>query len=537
MKGMVVAPHSIAVEEGVKALRRGGNAVDAALTTAFTQCVVGVGMCGIAGFGSMHVYMAGSGEEKIIDFHGKAGSKALPDIWEDLFIEENRSGYGITLRGGVNNYGYQSITVSGNIGAFHEASTRWGTMSWKELIEPAIPHAENGYPVSGEQWTRWQSPASWMQRSSRVTKACEEIYLKDGEPYTAGETLVLRDLAETLRAIADEGPDVFYTGRIGESIARDLEENDSLITKEDWETPKVVVSEPLGTEYRGHTVTTNPAPGGGITLIEELNILEGYDLSQYDWRGLGPSAAEHMHCVASAFKAAQQDRANLVGDPGHVDVPTEMLTSKEHAAQWRERIDAGERISIPRRGPAEGPSTTHLCVVDGEGNAVSMTHSLASISGVVTPGLGFLYNACMNCFDPIPGNPNSIAPGKSRLTGLSPSMVFKDGELVHVIGAPGGNRITGGVAQGIINLVDHGMSPVEAVYAPRIECQWLDIVDVSRRIPSYLCEELVKREHRVQKDPYDYEKYASVQVISIDRAKGKLRGGSDPRSSGIALSE
>lgn len=537
MKGMVVAPHSIAVEEGVKALRKGGNAVDAALTTAFTQCVVGVGMCGIAGFGSMHVYMADSGEEQIIDFHGKAGSKAKPDIWEDLFMTDNRSGYGITIEGGVNNMGYQSITVSGNIKAFHEAAIRYGTKSWKELIEPAIPHATDGYPVSGEQAIRWLSPASWMQRSSRVTQACEKIYLKDGTPYGAGETLVLKDLGETLMVIADEGPDVFYTGKLGERIAWDLEENDSLIIKEDWETPKVVVSEPLRTEYRDHTVTTNSAPGGGITLVEELNILECYDLSQYDWRGLGPSAAEHMHLVASAFKAAQQDRANLVGDPAYVNVPTERLTSKEHASQWRERIDAGERISIPRRGPKEESSTTHLCVVDSEGNAVSMTHSLASISGVVTPGLGFLYNSCMNCFDPVPGNPNSIASGKSRITGLSPSMIFKDGELLHVIGAPGGNRIIGGVAQGIINIIDHGMTPVEAVYAPRIECQWLDIVDVSRRIPSYLCDELSKKKHRVEKDLYDYEKYGLVQVISIDRESGKVKGGSDPRSSGIALSE
>ena len=213
MKGMVVAPHSIAVEEGVKALRRGGNAVDAALTTAFTQSVVGVGMCGIAGFGSMHVYMADSGEESIIDFHGKAGSKARPDMWEDLFIAENRSGYGITIQGGVNNMGYQSITVSGNIKAFHEVATRYGTKSWKELIKPAIPHAENGYPISGEQAIRWLSPASWMQRSSRVTRACEEIYLKDGAPYSAGETLVLRDLGETLRVIANEGVDVFTRGR------------------------------------------------------------------------------------------------------------------------------------------------------------------------------------------------------------------------------------------------------------------------------------------------------------------------------------
>jgi gamma-glutamyltranspeptidase/glutathione hydrolase len=270
MKGMVVAPHSLAVEEGVKALRKGGNAVDAALTTAFVQSVVGMDMGGFAGFGSMQIYMADSGVNKIIDFHGKAGSKALPDIWKDLFVTENRSGYGITLKGLVNNVGYKSITVSGNIRAYHEALTRYGTMSWRKIIDPAIPYAEKGYPVSGEQARRWRTPESWMQRSSTATKACEDIFLKRGEPYGAGEILIQTDKGKTLRVIAEEGPDVFYTGEIGEKIARDLEENDSLIVGKDWKTPKVKISDPLSTDYRGYKVTTNTAPGGGLTLIQEL---------------------------------------------------------------------------------------------------------------------------------------------------------------------------------------------------------------------------------------------------------------------------
>ncbi|UCH02118.1 MAG: gamma-glutamyltransferase [Candidatus Bathyarchaeota archaeon] len=536
MKGMVVAPHSIAVEEGVKILRRGGNAVDAALTTAFVQCVVGVRNCGIAGFGSLHVYIADSGEEKIIDFHGKAGSKAKPDIWEDIFIMENRSGYGITLKGNVNDRGYQSIAVSGTIKAFHEAMLRYGTMNWKELIEPAIPYAKKGYPVSGEQAIQWMFRGP-REMKFNLTKAAEEIYLKEGNLYSAGEILVQKDLGLTLDKIATHGPDVFYSGEIGEKIAQDLEEHNSLITIQDWKTPKVVISQPLTTEYRGYTISSNPAPGGGITLIEIFNILEGYPLNQYDWSGLGSSAIDHMHLVVSAFKAAQQDRVNFVGDPAFIDVPTKKLISKKHASKWRERINAGERISIPRRQGNEEASTTHISVVDSKGNSVSLTHSLSSGSGVVTPGLGFMYNSCMNCFDPIPGHPNSIAPGKSRITGIAPTLVFKDGELTIVIGAPGGNRIIGGIAQGIINIIDHRMSPVEAVSAPRIDCQWLDIVDVTRRIPSYLCDELMRTGHKVERSPFHYEFWPLVQAISINRASGKVRGGSDPRSGGIALSE
>jgi len=490
MKGMVVAPHSLAVEEGAKVLRNGGNAIDAAITTAFVQGVVGVGMCGIAGFGSMNIFMADSGENKILDFHGKAGSKTTPDMWEDLFITENRGGYGFTLKGAVNDIGYQSITASGTLKTFYTAMDRYGTMKWEEVIVPAIDYAEKGYPVSGEQAILWKFRLPLFGISMidkfKATPAAKKIFLTDGELYNVGDTLIQRDLGQTLRTIAKDGPEVFYTGKIGEKIVKDLEEHNSHITKEDWEQYEVTISDPLKTDYRGHTISSSPAPGAGITLLEIFNILEGYDLTQYDWVKLNPDAIEHLHLVAMTFKAAQADRVQYVGDPAFVNVPTDMLISKRHAAKWRDRIDAGETITIPRMAPNEEISTTHVSVIDNKGNAVSLTHSLSSISGVVTPGLGFLYNSCMNCFNPIPGHPNSIAPGKSRITGMSPTIVIdEDGDLIIVIGAPGGNKITGGVAQGIINILDHKMSPVEAVYAPRIDCQWFDTVDVSSWIPAF----------------------------------------------------
>ena len=541
MRGMVVAPHCLAVEEGVRVLRRGGNAVDAAVTVAFVQCVVGIGSCGIAGFGSLQVYLSESGEHKVIDFHGKAGSKVRPDMWEDLLIGENRTGYGYLLRGRVNDIGYQSITTPCTLKALHEALTRYGTLSLKEALAPAIRYAEEGFPFQGRMSMRWgfrMAPGmpTFAERL-RTTKAAEKIFLKEGRPYYPGEILVQRDLAETLRRIAEEGVEDFYSGEICDKMIRDLEEHGSFLTRRDIEKYEVTITEPLRTEYRGYTVWTNPAPGGGITLLEILNILEGYDLSQYDWRGMGPDAAEYLHLVASAFKAAQRDRAEYVGDPAFVEVPTERLISKEHAEGWRERIDAGERLTIPRWAPREDPSTTHLSVVDSRGNAVSLTHSLGASSGVVTPGLGFLYNNCMNCFNPIPGHPNSIAPGKSRISGISPTIVFKEEEPYLIIGAPGGNRIIGAVAQGILNVIDHGMTPVEAVYAPRIDCQWFDTVDVSRRIPSYLCKALEERGHRVVKSPFDYEPFAWVQALLVDREHGRVLGGSDPRGGGVALSE
>jgi len=540
MKGMVVAPHCEAVEEGVRILRRGGNAVDAAVTAAFVQCVVGLTSCGIAGFGSLHVYMSESGEHKIIDFHGRAGSKVRPDMWEGLLVAESRSGYGYQLKGRINDIGYQSITTPNTLKALHEALTRYGTMSLKEALAPAIQYAERGFSYPGTRTSATTLVAPGMPSPPdrlKTTRAAEEIFRKEGRPYSPGEILVERDLAETLKRVAEEGVEDFYSGEICDKMIRDLEEHGSFLTKKDLENYGVKITEPLCTEYRGYTISTNPAPGGGITVMEILNILEGYDLSQYDWRGLSHDAAEYLHLVASAFKAAQKDRAEFVGDPAFVDVPTARLTSKEHAGRWRERIDAGEKISIPRWTPREESSTTHMSVVDSRGNAVSLTHSLGESSGVVTPGLGFLYNNCMNCFNPIPGHPNSIAPGKSRSSGISPTIVFKEEEPFLIIGAPGGNRIIGAVAQGILNVLDHGMTPVEAVYAPRIDCQWFDTVDVSRRVPSYLCRALEEKGHKVVKSPSDYEPFARVQAILVDRERGRVLGGSDPRGGGVALSE
>ncbi len=538
---MVVCPHSIAVQEGVKVLKNGGNAVDAAITAAFVQCVVGVGMCGIAGFGSMHIYDADSSEDIILDFYGKAGSKSAPDMWEDLLIQENRSGYGYKLKGDVNDTGYKSITASGTIRAFNQALAKYGTIDWDEAIKPSIKYAESGYPVSGKQGFLWNilGPAFGLSIMDKLktTRAGEEIFLKNGKPFSVGETLIQKDLARTLRSIAKEGAEEFYTGETGRKITKDLEENDSLITTEDWENYETSFKAPLKADYRGYKISTNPAPGGGITLIEILNILEGYELGGFDWVGLGEDSIEYFNILASALKAAQSDRARYLGDPDFVDVPTDRLVSKKHAAMWRGRIASGESISIPRRPFREEKSTTHISVIDKNGNAVALTHSLASVSGVVTQGLGFIYNSCMNCFDPLPGNPNSIAPGKSRITGLSPTFVMDDDGPINIIGAPGGNSIHIGVVQGIINLIDHGMTPTEAVYAPRIDCQWFDTVDVSSRFPDYLCDALSKKGHKVIKAPLDYVPFPLVQMINVNRETQSTSGASDPRGGGVALSE
>lgn len=524
MKGMIVCPQIQAAEVGIKALKHGGNAVDAAVAAAFAQGVVDPTNCGIGGFGTLHIYMAQSGEEKIIDFQARAGSKVSPSMWKDLVLSQPRDGFGYLLKGKVNALGYTSVATPGTVMGLYEGLTRYGTMTWKETIRPAINLASDGYTV-----TSTFAPAL-------VTDEAKRIYTKNGAPYEAGDIIVNRDYAETLRRIASGGPEVFYRGEIGTRIVHDMETNGGFLTRSDLWDYEVKAYTPLTADYRGLTVASNGAPGGGIILLELLNILEGYDLAKYDWRGMGYEVAEYIQILAMAMRAAEKDRTEYVGDPDFVDVPTEMLISKRRAQEWRKRIDVGERIVVPKWVPEEPPCTTHLSVVDEKGNAASLTHTLASSSGVVTPGLGFLYNNAMINFDPVPGRPNSIAPGKSRLTQMAPTMVFRDGQPYIVLGAPGGGRILSALLQVITNIIDHGMTPFEAVAHPRVFCLHTDIVDVCARVPSYICEALKAKGNLVVRSLASYGAFALPQAIVIDREKNKVLGGSDPGGRGVALS-
>jgi len=478
MKGMVVCPQPEAAEVAIQILRHGGNAVDAAVATAFAQGIVDPLNCGIGGFGQMHTYISRTGEEKVIDFHGKAGSRVSLGMWEDLVLSEARDGFGYVLKGNVNALGYASIATPGTVMSLYEGLNRFGTMSWKEVIRPAINLADRGYIVPEEDAVSWTArPRSFAR--FLVTSEAKRIYTKNGSPYEAGDAIVNKDYAETLRQIASEGPETFYRGEIAERIADDIERNGGFITLRDLWDYKVKVYSPLSTDYRGYTIASNDAPGGGITLLELMNILEGYNLARHDWRGMGSDVSDYIHILAMAMRAAEKDRVEYVGDPDFVQVPTGLLISKERAGEWRRHIDSGEKIIVPKWVPKEPPSTTHVSVVDAEGNAVSLTHTLGSCSGVITYGLGFLYNNAMINFNPVPGKPNSIAPGKSRLTQMAPTILLKDGQPYIVVGAPGGGRIVSAIMQSVINIIDHEMTPFEAVAHPRVFCLHTDIIDVS----------------------------------------------------------
>jgi gamma-glutamyltranspeptidase/glutathione hydrolase len=519
---IIVAPQPQAAEIGLEVMRRGGNAVDAAVTCAFAQGVLDPQMCGIGGCGVMLIHSPERGDA-VLEFYSTAGSRAREDQWEHIFIREAADRYGYVLEGAVNDVGYQSVAVPGTVAGMHEALTRFGTISWEQAIAPAIPLARDGVPVSGYvhgYWTTDYGP-DMVPNAARIqaTPAAKALYTRNGELLAIGDLLVQSELAATMERLAKHGPDDFYRGEIAAEIVADFEANGGFITKEDLANYKVNVTEPLRGTYRTHSVVAAPPPAGGLTLIQMLNFLEGYDIRAHGW----PSS-EAARLLVEAMGWAVADRELHVADPRFIDVPTGALADKQYAARARDVVAAGATAH-------DRADTTHVCVVDDSGNAVSLTHTLGSASGVVTPGLGFGYNDYMNCFDPRPGRPNSVRPGKTRVTMMTPTMVFDSGHLRVCVGAPGGTKIVTGVLQVLVNILDHQMTPMEAVSAPRVDFQG-DVVQAEGRIPNVVCERLEQLGYRVNRRTLNYDSYFSrPQVIASDR-EGGLHGASDPRKDG-----
>ncbi|MCZ6887328.1 MAG: gamma-glutamyltransferase [Gammaproteobacteria bacterium] len=530
---MIVAAQPEAAEAGARVLMRGGNAVDAAMSAALVQGVVDPQMTGIAGFGNCQIYMPARGVHTCIDFHGKTPLAATPDMWSDRLIGETRDGFGFILRDHVNDLGYQSITTPGSLLAYAEAIEEFGSWEWRDVCQQAIEHARNGFIVRPRVHSWWTSGAALgrvdvKDRLAFTASGKRLFFGSDGSLKQIGERIKNPDMAHTLERIAEHGPDIFYRGEIAEQIADDMRTHGGLLSIDDLREYRTTRNEPLHGAYRGFDVATNHPPGGGIMLLEMLNILENFGLLE-----LGHNSTEYIRTVSEAMKAATADKEAFVGDPAFIDVPVERLTSKGHASEVAARIRSGERIHVERFNPQiEPPDTTHVAVVDAAGNCVTMTHSLGMPSGVITEGLGFMYNGCMGVFDPRPGRAGSVAPGKSRFSSLCPTIVFHEGTPRIVLGAPGGTQIAMGVLQTLLNVISFDMSIGEAVAAPRFSAT-SDIIDIMNRIPEYTVEPLRDDGYDVRRSPYSYG-IAGVHAIEI--IAGQLRGAADPGLDGVALS-
>lgn len=532
-KSMVVCPQPEAAEAGIDVLRAGGNAADAAVACAFAQTVVDPLMCGIAGFGTAVVYRPGAAVHEYIDFHSPAPGKARAEMWADLLEGETRDGFGFTIRGRHNDLGYQSMCVPATLLGLRELHAAHGRMPWDAVLQPAIEWAREGFFVRPAMHAFFTDKplagrASNLERL-HFTECGRDFFCQaDGSPKPIGTPMRNPDYARLLERIAREGIDVFYRGDVAQQMVEHLASNGGLLTLEDLDSLAVRRNKPLEGRYRDRRITTNQPPGGGAMLLEMLNILENFELG-----GMAHNSAEYMRILCEAMKQATVDKDRFIGDPLFVDVPLDRILSKAYAEEVAQAIRAGTKVNVPRLdlGPPPPRDTTHLSVVDAEGNCVAITHSLAMPSGVMTPGLGFMYNGGMGVFDPRPGRTGSIAAGKCRFTSSCPSIVFKQDQPEIVLGAPGGTQIAMGVLQAILNVIDFGMDMQQAVSAPRFSST-SNFVDVSNRIPRSVTRELTEKYgYEVVRNPFGY---TIAWVHAIRLVNGRLEGGADPGRDGVA---
>ena len=533
-KCMISAPQPEAVEAGLEIFKAGGNVVDAAIAAAMVQTVVDPQMCGIAGFGAMQIMRPANNVHHFVDFHGRAPLASTAEMWAHLIERECDDGFGFVLKGRVNEFGYQSMTSPMTLCAFDFALSNHGTMSLSDVMAPAIKYCFEGFAVRPRVHAFWMQPAQCgrMERVAVVNKlpAARKIYLNaDGNLLAVGDIFKNPDMGRTYERIAAGGAGVFYHGSIADEIEADMIANGGLITKQDLAACAPTISPPLVGSYRGIEVATNQLPGGGPMILQMLNILESFDLSS-----MGHNSAAYIATVAEAMKLATIDKDQKLGDPNFVDVPLDNILSKAYAQSLAKRIRAGERAVVERvnNGTAESKDTTHLVVADSDGNIVNVTHSLGSSSGVVTEGLGFMYNNCMMVFDPRPGQIGSLAPGKARFTAMCPTILSKDGVAMLALGAPGGTTITMGVLQTILNVIDFGMSAHDAVSAPRF-CATSNQIELTNRIFRSV-------ESELNDNGYETVRFAASYVTPIVHAirmiDGKLDGGADPAGDGMAAS-
>ncbi len=540
-QGMVVAQHELAAEIGAEVLADGGNAVDAAVATAFAIGVVEPFMSGIGGGGLMLVYRADRQETVALDFGMCAPRAARPDLYR-LLPGRSATRFGWrAVEDDANVHGPLAIAVPGLVAGLETALTRFGTRPLAELLQPAIRLARDGFPVS------WHLSLEMAQDAALLARypSTRAVFTRDGLPLpvqTGLEPTVLRqpELARSLEAIARSGAAAFYRGDLGRTLVEGLRSLGAILSEEDLASYTVRIGEPLWGTYRGYRIATVPAPSGGPTLLESLHILEAFPLARW-----GQNTVQSLHVLIEAFRQAFVDRFAYLADPAFVPVPVRALIDPNYARRRaaeigeraRARIEPGDpsQLGLDRVFPPSLPhygtsSTTHISVVDRWGNTVALTQTLLSAWGsrVVAPGTGILMNNGMFWFDPEPGHANSIEPGKRPLANMTPTLVFSGDRLFLVLGAMGGRRIINALAQVVSNVVDHGLGIQAAITAPRIDCS-VQPTAVSQRIDPAVVRELEERGHQLEVVREDFADvpFACPGGIARD-ADGVLQGGTHP---------
>lgn len=528
--GMVVAQEKISAQVGADILRRGGNAVDAAVATGFAMAVTYPRAGNIGGGGFMVIHSTERNEDIAIDYRETAPAATTAQIFLGADgkpdpAKSRDSGLGIGVPG----------TVAGLALALEKYGS--GKFTLAQLLEPAIALARDGFIVTDDIA---DTLPGWYPRLARWPSSAKVFAKPDGTPFGEGDRLVQSDLADTLASVAAQGPRGFYEGPAAEKIAKAVSDAGGIMTPADLKAYQAVIRTPVRGTYRGYDIVSMPLPSsGGVVLVESLNILEGFQLAD-----LKQGSPASLHLLIEAMKRAYADRARYLGDPAFVNAPIETLTAKNYAAKLRASISTDratpskEIVSAPP-APREGSNTTHYSVVDARGNAVSNTYTLNFSYGVglVADGTGVLLNnelddftaavGASNAYGLVGYEPNLPGPGKRPLSSMSPTIVLRGGKPVLVTGSPGGSRIISTVLQVIVNVLDYKMDVAAAVAAPRLHHQWLpDEVRVERGFPDDVLFDLKAMDHLVV-EPMGQTSANSILVTP----NGSL-GAPDPRSRG-----
>ena len=473
--GMVVSQRKIASEVGAQILKDGGNAVDAAVATGLALAVVLPRAGNLGGGGFMIVHLKDKNETITIDYREKAPAGA----YRDLFLDEEGNYDKKKAQ-----FSLLSAGVPGSVAGFHHALVNYGTLSWEEILKPAIRLAEEGFEIPHDLANTLASKR-YRARLSSNEAAAKVFYKEDKSLYAAGEILIQKDLARTLKLLSELGPDTFYKGEIAELIVKEMEKNGGLITLQDLKNYNIVEREPLVGDYKDYKIVSMPpSSSGGTHLIQMLNMLEEFPIKE-----MGFGSAESIHILAEVMKRAYADRSKYLGDSDFYKVPSS-LTSKEYAKSLNafisvDKLTPSDEVSPGDPYPYESPDTTHFSVMDSLGNAVSNTYTLnfSYGSGMMIPGTGMLINNEMDDFSSKPGTfngygllgseANAIEGNKRPLSSMTPTIIFKNNEPYMVFGSPGGSRIITTVLQVALNVIDHDMNIAQAVHSPRIHHQWL----------------------------------------------------------------
>jgi gamma-glutamyltranspeptidase/glutathione hydrolase len=517
-RGVVACEHPDAALAGIRVLDAGGTAADACVAMAACMAVLSPMQTGMGGDAFLLFYEAETGSVLGANGSGRAPKEAAIEKLLERGLSE------------VPQHGGLPVTVPGGVRLWEDAANAWGNLPLARLLEPAWELAENGYPVAEVVARYWKEGEGLLRENEAAARAL----LLEGRAPGAGEMFQQPDLATTLSAVAEGGADAFYEGEIARSIARAAQEAGGYLSEEDLAAHETAWVEPISTDYRGVRVYEIPPPGQGVAALEMLNILEGFDLGSLD-----PAGADRIHLEVEAKKLAFRDLHEEIGDPEfwrHAEIPTARLTSKEYAETLREHISP-ERTSGRVPEPALGEDTTYLCAVDARGNGCSFINSLFKGfgSGVVAEGTGVCLHNRGISFNLREGHPNALEPGKRPMHTIIPGLATREGALWAVFGVMGASMQPQGHAQLLSNLIDHGMSPQEAVDHPRHRHDG-DTLLVEGRVPGHEVERLRSKGHRIEVGEDYMIPTGGAQLIRV--LEGGVRAcGSDPRKDGCALAQ